>query len=112
MPRFVEKWAGDRQEAADLVAQGKARPNARGVVELPNGTFVQHRLEDTENLTVALIDFSDVKHNNIAEPDRTKDNSTYSGAGAPCRSTCGRRRCSTRTARRRRAAAGRHGTRR
>jgi immune inhibitor A len=77
LPRFVQKWEGDRQEAADLVAQGKARPNARGVVELPNGTFVQHRLEDTENLTVALIDFSDVKHNSIPEPDRTKDNSTY-----------------------------------
>jgi immune inhibitor A len=77
LPRFVRKWEGDRQEAADLVAQGKARPNARGVVELPNGTFVQHRLEDTEHLTVALVDFSDVTHNNIPEPDRSKDNSTY-----------------------------------
>jgi len=28
-------------------------------------------------MTIALIDFSDLEHNTMPEPDRTKDNSTY-----------------------------------
>src|SRR4029078_9493126 len=28
-------------------------------------------------MTIALIDFSDLKHNSIPEPDRSVDNSTY-----------------------------------
>ena len=31
----------------------------------------------SDKVRVALIDFSDVKHNTMPEPDRTKDNSTY-----------------------------------
>lgn len=77
LPLLVEKWQRNRQIAADLVARGKAQPDANGVVTLKNGTPVQYRLQDTENLTVVLMDFSDVTHNNIAEPDRTVDNSTY-----------------------------------
>ena len=47
LPKFVQKWQNERLLAADLVARGKATPNADGVVELPNGRFVKHRLEDT-----------------------------------------------------------------
>jgi immune inhibitor A len=38
---------------------------------------VQHELDQTAQMTVALIDFSDVKHGGIAQPDRSKDNTTY-----------------------------------
>jgi immune inhibitor A len=77
LPKFVQKWQNERLLAADLVARGKATPDAAGVVELPNGRFVKHKLEDTEQLTVVLVDYSDVKHNGIPQPNRTLDNSTY-----------------------------------
>src|SRR6185503_2651586 len=48
-----------------------------GIVTLKNGKPVRYRLQGEEHLTVALIDFSDVKHGQIAEPDRSIDNSTY-----------------------------------
>src|SRR5688572_19872686 len=57
LPKFVQKWQNERVIAADLVARGKATPNAAGVVELPNGRFVKHKLEDTEQLTVVLVDY-------------------------------------------------------
>jgi immune inhibitor A len=77
LPGFVKKWEGEKRAAADLVARGRSRPDARGVVRLGNGRYVQHALETTEQMTVALIDFSDLQHNHIPAPDRTKDNSTY-----------------------------------
>jgi immune inhibitor A len=77
LPKFVQKWQNERLLAADLVARGQATPNAAGVVELPNGRFVKHKLEDTEQLTVVLVDYSDRKHNSIPQPDRAVDNSTY-----------------------------------
>jgi immune inhibitor A len=77
LPKFVQKWQNERKLAADLVARGKATADANGVVELPNGKFVRHKLEDTEQLTVVLVDYSDVKHNTIPQPNRATDNSTY-----------------------------------
>jgi immune inhibitor A len=77
LPRFVKKWQAEKKAAADLVARGAAKPDKRGVVRLKNGRYVQHDLESTEQMTVALIDFSDLKHGAIPQPDRTKDNSTY-----------------------------------
>jgi len=77
LPGFVKKWQGEKQTAADQVARGAAKPNAKGVVKLKNGKYVQHSLETTEQMTIALIDFSDLKHNSIPEPDRSVDNSTY-----------------------------------
>jgi immune inhibitor A len=77
LPKFVQKWQNERIVAADLVARGKATPNADGVVELPNGKFVKHKLEDTEQLTVVLVDYSDVAHGSIPQPNRATDNSTY-----------------------------------
>src|SRR4051794_8449170 len=74
LPSFVKKWQGEKQTAADLVARGAAKPNSKGVVKLDNGKYVQHGLQTTEQMTIALIDFSDLKHNNMPEPDRTKDN--------------------------------------
>lgn len=77
LPRFVEKWQADKAAAADLVARGLAKADAAGIVTLRNGKKVQYRLQDTEQLTVVALDFSDVTHNNIPQPDRTVDNSTY-----------------------------------
>src|SRR3954454_4557558 len=77
LPRFVKKWEGEKQAAADLVARGRKSPSGKGVVKLDNGRYVQHELQTTEQMTIALIDFSDLEHNNIPQPDRTKDNNTY-----------------------------------
>src|SRR4051812_47190951 len=77
LPSFVEKKEQQRFAAADLVAKGQAAPDANGIVTLKNGKPVRYKLQGTEYLTVALVDFSDVKHGQIAEPDRTVDNSTY-----------------------------------
>jgi immune inhibitor A len=76
-PKFVQKANGDRIAAADLVARGLASPNADGIVTLKNGKPVRYKLQGTEYLTTALIDFTDVKHGQIPQPDRAVDNSTY-----------------------------------
>src|SRR5688572_29723573 len=77
LPDFVEKRQKERIAAADLVARGLAAPDANGIVTLKNGRFVKYRLEGVEYLTTALIDFTDVQHGQIAQPNRAVDNSTY-----------------------------------
>jgi immune inhibitor A len=77
LPPFVQKRERERLEAADLVARGKATPDENGLVKLSNGRFVNYRLDGVERLTTVLIDFTDVQHGQIPQPDRTKDNSTY-----------------------------------
>ena len=77
LPGFVEKAQSARLKAADMVARGQATPDASGFVTLKNGKRVQYRLQGTEYLTVALIDFSDLKHGQIPQPDRKIDNSSY-----------------------------------
>src|SRR3954471_16723573 len=77
LPGFVQKKEQERFAAADLVAKGEAAPDANGIVTLKNGKPVRYKLQGQEYLTVALVDFSDVKHGQIAQPDRTVDNSTY-----------------------------------
>lgn len=77
LPKPVEKSRRERLAAADLVARGLAKPDANGVVTLKNGKRVRYRLQGTESLTVALVDFTDVRHGSLPEPDRATDNSTY-----------------------------------
>ena len=60
--------------AADLVARGQATPDEDGLVQLRNGRYVQYRLQGTEYLTAALIDFTDVRHGQI--PARTERSTT------------------------------------
>ena len=60
-----------------MVARGQAAPDASGVVTLKSGKRVRYRLQGTEYLTVALIDFTDLKHGNLPKPDRSVDNSSY-----------------------------------
>ena len=77
LPKFVQKAEAARRTAADLVARGQAAVDPSGFVTLRNGNRVRYRLQGTEYLTTALIDFSDLKHGNLAEPSRSADNSTY-----------------------------------
>ena len=77
LPAFVAKREKERIEAADLVARGLATPDANGIVTLKNGRFVDYKLQGTEYLTAVLIDFTDIQHAQIPQPDRSIDNSTY-----------------------------------
>jgi immune inhibitor A len=76
-PKIVRKWQGDRATAADLVARGRARVRADGTVRLRNGTFVDYRIQGEDHIVSLLVEFTDPVHNEIAEPDRSIDNSTY-----------------------------------
>jgi len=77
LPAFVQKRQNERLAAADLVARGQAKADANGIVTLKNGRRVRYRQEGEEYLTVALVDFTDLTHGNIPQPDRSIDNSTY-----------------------------------
>ncbi|KPC64856.1 protease [Streptomyces chattanoogensis] len=103
---FSDKQAAQRKEALEQVISGDARPTERGgskVVQLARGKYVELARQKTDKIFTILVDFGDkvddttmfdpdgdgpkppVKkyggdpgpaHNRIAEPDRTKDNST------------------------------------
>jgi immune inhibitor A len=77
LPPFIAKREQERLAAADRVARGLATPTADGLVQLRDGKLVRYRLEGTEYLTAALVDFSDLRHGNIPQPNRSVDNSTY-----------------------------------
>jgi immune inhibitor A len=77
-----------RKAAIDLVAKGKAKPNADGVVTLSSGKSVEIATTKTDKIFTILSEFGDQsegrygtapgpKHNQIAKPDRSVDNSTY-----------------------------------
>src|SRR6266542_6075044 len=59
LPAFVAKHEKERLTAADRVARGQATPTADGLVQLKDGRLVRYRIEGTEYLTAALVDFSD-----------------------------------------------------
>jgi immune inhibitor A len=77
LPKFVQKKESERLAAADAVARGQATVDAGGYVTLKNGKRVRYRQTGEEYLTVALVDFSDLKHGSIPKPDRSVDNTTY-----------------------------------
>jgi immune inhibitor A len=77
-----------RKAAIDLVAKGKAKANADGVVTLSSGKAVEVATTKTDKIFTILSDFGDQAdarfgtapgpvHNQIAKPDRQVDNSTY-----------------------------------
>jgi immune inhibitor A len=76
-PKLVRKWRGDKVTAADLVGRGKATVDAQGRVKLPNGKFVDYRLQGEDHVVTLLVEFTDPAHNSIAEPDPATDNTTY-----------------------------------
>ena len=56
---------------------GTRPANENGRLRLPNGEFVDYALEGTDHIVTVLAEFDDPVRGQIAEPDRTQDNSTY-----------------------------------
>jgi len=76
-----------RQKAIEKVAKGQAKPNARGVVELAPGKFVETTTVRQDKIFTILSEFGTEaagkygtvpgpQHNEIPQPDRATDNST------------------------------------
>jgi immune inhibitor A len=83
----TEKWLARKAAAQKLVAEGKAKPNAEGVVRLADGTFAEVAVTKTDKIFTILSEFGTQAvnkygtapgplHNEIPEPDRSVDNST------------------------------------
>jgi immune inhibitor A len=69
-----------RQTAVAKLVDGKATMSAKAkggsTVRLGRDTYVEFPRERDDKIFTVLSDFSDVQHNQIPKPDRTKDNST------------------------------------
>jgi immune inhibitor A len=63
-----------KQQALEAKLNGKANDKVK---EVAKGQYVQLELEGTGMVWTVLGEFSDFPHNNIAQPDRTLDNTTY-----------------------------------
>ena len=83
----TQKWVAKRQAAQKLVASGKAKANAEGVVELADGTFAEVATTKQDKIFTILSEFGTQSvqkygsapgplHNEIPKPDRSVDNST------------------------------------
>lgn len=66
-----------KQRAQQLVLSGKANVSGDGVVEVAHGQFVELARQDEDMIWTTLGEFADLSHNNIPEPDRSVDNTTY-----------------------------------
>jgi immune inhibitor A len=77
-----------RKAAQELVRSGRAAPDENGVVQLAADKYFQAAVTGTGRVFTVLTDFGDQGsgkvgttpgpvHNQIAEPDRSVDNSTY-----------------------------------
>ncbi len=75
---FSEKQDAMRLEAQRLVRAGKATPNSKGVVQVDSKSFAETTTSRSDKIFTILAEFggSGPQHNQIPEPDRTKDNST------------------------------------
>ncbi|MFI2301128.1 immune inhibitor A domain-containing protein [Actinacidiphila glaucinigra] len=85
-----ERQAAQRQQAIEQVISGKSKVEERGssdVVKLGKNKYVELAREKTDKIFVILAEFGDKSdpayggtagpaHNEIAKPDRSKDNST------------------------------------
>ncbi|MEZ5174938.1 MAG: immune inhibitor A [Acidimicrobiia bacterium] len=71
----AQNEAKERAQAA--VLHGKATMNSDGVVRVAHGQFVELARQGEDRIWTTLGEFTDLAHNNIPEPDRTVDNSTY-----------------------------------
>ena len=90
MGPLAERQEGWREEALKRVLSGEATVKSRSgsqVVKLGNDKYVELGREKTDQIFTILVEFGDKTdsryggtagpaHNEIAEPDRTKDNST------------------------------------
>ncbi|MGP4045485.1 immune inhibitor A domain-containing protein [Streptomyces sp. 2A115] len=87
---LTDRQEAQREEALKQVISGDATVKSRGgsqVVKLENGKYVELGREKTDQIFTILVEFGDQVdsryggtpgplHNQIAEPDRAKDNST------------------------------------
>ena len=72
-----DKQRALRQTAVEQVVSGEATPRGDNkVVEVAKGQFVELAQDDSDAIWTVLGEFSDVRHNQIPEPDRTVDNTT------------------------------------
>jgi immune inhibitor A len=93
---FTKKQQAERKAALTKLAQGEGDKgkaetfsrNGSKVMKLGNGKYVELDRERTDEIFTILVEFGDQidskyggdagpMHNQIAEPDRSKDNSTY-----------------------------------
>lgn len=91
---LTEKQDALRSKAVQMIANGSAKmtprrdggatvriesgPDARGGTKGKPGTeFVEFPVNRTDHVLSMLGEFSDMNHNEIPEPDRRQDNSTY-----------------------------------
>jgi immune inhibitor A len=66
-----------RQQAVQQVVSGAATPRGDNkVVQVAKGQYVELAREDTDAIFTVLGEFSDLKHNQIPQPDRSVDNTT------------------------------------
>ncbi|SNR46192.1 immune inhibitor A domain-containing protein [Blastococcus mobilis] len=66
-----------RAAAIEQVLAGEATPRGDNkVVQVAKGQYVELAQEDTDAIWTVLGEFSDLPHNQIAEPDRSVDNTT------------------------------------
>jgi immune inhibitor A len=63
-----------KEQAIEMVAKGKADGP---VVRVAHGQFVELTRQGEDLIWTTLGEFADFPHNNIPEPDRTVDNTTY-----------------------------------
>jgi len=85
---LTERQNERRKAAQELILSGQASPNEDGVIALEDDKFVEAQLTGTAEIFTILAEFGDQGdsklgatagplHNTIAQPDRTKDNSTH-----------------------------------
>jgi immune inhibitor A len=66
-----------KQTALEKVSKGEAKATGKNkVVNIAPGQYVELGLEGTDAIFTVLGQFSDLPHNQIAEPDRSVDNTT------------------------------------
>jgi immune inhibitor A len=70
-----EKQRALKATALELQAKGEIAKGAK-VGQVAKGQYVELRRDGEDSIWTILGEFSDFSHNNIAEPDRTKDNTT------------------------------------
>jgi immune inhibitor A len=74
---LAEKQAALKATAREKVAKGEATPKGDNkVVKVAPGQYVQLAFTGSDSIFTVLGEFSDLAHNQIAEPDRSVDNTT------------------------------------
>jgi immune inhibitor A len=74
---LAEKQAAVKATAREKVTKGELKPTGDNhVVKIAPGQYVELAQDDSDSIFTVLGQFSDLAHNQIAEPDRSVDNTT------------------------------------